>query len=192
MLQAITLVQMSTFPDTVIRVSSRSTTPSPTRLECDEGFDDTFMEPIEDMVDRSVFAIHNSSIWLKEQWVHCMSTMKKLRRELISKEIALDRFHNRVVFLEKELRLERNVLKIYERAVKRMKTMVTEKGIVKESDEECHICARPFNDLQLITQIPTVQLGCCQKKMCLQCVLRHTHVQSTARPLCPFCKQTFC
>ena len=187
-LQANALAQMSSIPETVIHVSSRSSTPSPTRLECDE----SFMEPIEDMVDRSIFAIHNSSIWLKEQWLHCMNTIRKLRREVHSKELTMHRLEDRVILLEKELRLERNVLKIYERAVKRMKSMVIDKGVAKESDEECHICARPFTDLQLITQIPSVELGCCRKTICLQCVLRYAHVQSSARPPCPFCKQIFC
>jgi hypothetical protein len=184
---------MSDVPDIRLRVSS---SPSPYRvdispiqihddLECDE-----FYEPVEDSLERNMISLHNSSVHVLDQWKICHQKIKRLQRENLSKDLQIDRLEDEVEQIKDDLSTERAVMKIYTRSIKRMVDIIEKKGFMKDyQDDECFICSRPFMELALVNQIHPVILGCCQKKICTQCLLAWAHVSRSALPSCPFCKQ---
>jgi hypothetical protein len=154
----------------------------------------------EEMVDgygkptrKHLFQVAQSAMEMAHKYVQEIED--KLNAEILEKiqiRSRLNELEEQKEMLENEKIVEKNINQILKRGIKRMRDMVMRKFPELDKDEECSICVRKLSDLKLIAQIDHARLGCCLKPICVQCLLKHTHVQHQSSPKCPFCRQLFC
>jgi alanyl-tRNA synthetase len=142
---------------------------------------------------KHLFQVAQSAMEMAHQYVQEIED--KLNAEILEKiqmRTRLNELEEQKEVLEHEKIVEKNINQILKRGIKRMRDMVMRKFPELDKDEECSICVRKLSDLKLVAQIDHVRLGCCLKPICVQCLLRHAHVQHQSSPKCPFCRQLFC
>jgi hypothetical protein len=142
---------------------------------------------------KHLFQVAHSAMEMAHQYVQEMED--KLNAEILEKiqiRAKLKELEEQKEVLQNEVTVEKHIGQILKRGIKRMRDMVMRKFPELDKDEECTICVRKLTDLKLVAQIDHVRLGCCLKPICVQCLLRHAHVQNQSSPKCPFCRQLFC
>lgn len=155
------------------------------------------IEPVEDVVDRSISCLTGQVLSLSTTWQELQVKVERMKREIQGLKRTIshyedenDRLKDENDQLKQDVLVERTCAQILTRTCHRMKKVCLDKQELT-GEEECPICNRTSSEL-LMNNLPLVMISCCANQLCLYCIVQLTHIQHTSTPACPFCRSSLC
>lgn len=160
-------------------------------LHCHETFLDAPVRPkdesVEDTMDRFVLSVKTGAMMVSHLWDEMYLKLSRMKYERNALKRTIDHLENELEETRNELTSIQAVNKMMTRTIHRFKKQMMEKEQVNGTDEGCSICARTVDEL-MNHNLARISVACCANEMCLDCIVRTTHIQQTNQPVCPFCR----
>lgn len=148
-------------------------------------------EAMEDSMDRYVLSVKGGIMMIAHLWDELYVKLSRMKYEQQALKRTISHLEDNLEDERQERETCATVNKMMARTIHRFKKQILNEEKLNGSDEGCAICARTVNELMTLN-LARIPVACCANLICLDCIVRTTHIQQTDHPVCPFCRDPLC